>query len=207
VAAASGQFIKLLPGDDTLYSACLERQVAILTDSKYHDVVLVYCARDIIDSSGKKVMRARFPGNGVVNGSQLVRRTARYGTNVIGEPGAVLFRRDAARLIGGFDASLGYVIDLDYWVRLLGSGKAYAIRDPLCTFRISGENWSAELGHERCNQFLRFLERLCRDHGVSKVDQSIGRLMARVNERLRRVVYRRLLGVRTDRAGRIRNAQ
>jgi glycosyltransferase involved in cell wall biosynthesis len=203
LAAAAGRFIKLLPGDDVLYAQCLARQVSILQSDDHHDVVLVYCARDIIDSAGKRVMKARYPGNGVISGARLVRRTVRYGTNIIGEPGAVLFRADAARLIGHFDASLGYVIDLDYWVKLLLLGNAYTIPEALCAFRISGDNWSVELGHQRCNQYLRFLEKLSR-HGVSHLDLAIGKLMARVNERLRRVVYRSLLGVRTDGSGRIK---
>lgn len=197
MAAARGRLIKVLPGDDTLYPTCLERQVTILKDSDNRDVVLVYCARDIIDRTGRKVMTARFPGNGIVSGQKLVRLTVRYGTNIIGEPGAALFRADAASHAGGFDASLGFVTDLDYWVRLLRFGNAYVIPDALCTFRISGENWSVELGSNRCSQYLQFLDKLAGDDSrVSNMDLLIGRLMARTNEHLRRLVYRHLLGLR-----------
>lgn len=196
MAAARGSLIKVLPGDDALYPTCLERQVTILKESGNCDVVLVYCARDIIDRTGRRVMTARFPGNGMVSGQELVRRTVRYGTNIIGEPGAVLFRADAASHAGGFDASLGFVTDLDYWVRLLKFGNAYAIPDALCTFRISGENWSVELGHNRCSHYLQFLDKLAgHDNRVSSLDLLIGRLMARTNEHLRRLVYRHLLGL------------
>lgn len=198
MAAARGRLIKVLPGDDTLYPTCLERQVTILKDSDNRDVVLVYCARDIIDRTGRRVMTARFQGNGIVRGQELVRRTVRYGTNIIGEPGAVLFRAEAAGHAGGFDASLGFVTDLDYWVRLLRFGNAYAIPDVLCTFRISGENWSVELGRNRCSQYLQFLGKLAgHDDRVSSLDLFIGRLMARSNELLRRLVYRHLLGLRS----------
>ncbi len=193
---ARGRYIKVLPGDDTLYPECLEHQVAVLEDAGNRDVVLVYCARDIIDSAGRKVMRAKFPGHGRIKAASLVRRTVRYGTNIIGEPGAVLFRADAARRTGGFDASLGFVTDLDYWLRLLQLGDAWAIGAALCTFRLSGENWSAALGLERCSQYLQFLDRLAkRDGRLSRADFLVGRLMARVNERLRRLVYQRLLGL------------
>lgn len=196
---AKGRYIKVLPGDDALYQECLERQVAVLEDARNRDVVLVYCARDIIDSVGQKVMRAKFPGRDRIKAASLVRRTIRYGTNIIGEPGAVLFRADAARRTGGFDASLGFVTDLDYWLRLLRFGHAYAIPDALCTFRISGENWSVELGSNRCSQYLQFLDKLAGHDGrVSDLDLLIGRLMARTNERLRRLVYRHLLGLRSN---------
>lgn len=193
---ARGRYIKVLPGDDTLYPECLERQMAVLEDARNRDVVLAYCARDIIDSTGRKVMRAKFPGHGRIKAASLVRRTVRHGTNIIGEPGAVLFRADAARRTGGFDASLGFVTDLDYWLRLLQLGDAWAIGAALCTFRLSGDNWSAALGLERCRQYLQFLDRLSeRDGRLSRADFLVGRLMARVNERLRRLVYRRLLGL------------
>lgn len=197
---ARGRYIKVLPGDDTLYPECLEHEVAVLEDVRNRDVVLVYCARDIIDSAGRKVMRAKFPGRGRIKAASLVRRTVRYGTNIIGEPGAVLFRADAASHAGGFDASLGFVTDLDYWVRLLRFGNAYAIPDALCTFRISGENWSVELGSNRCSQYLQFLDKLAGHDGrVSNLDLLIGRMMARTNEHLRRLVYRHLLGLRSNR--------
>jgi len=187
---ARGRYIKVLPGDDTIYPDCLRRQVDVLEDPRNNHVVLIYCSRDVIDSSGKKVMRAIFPGSGQINGRALIRRTARFGTNIIGEPGAVLFRADAARQIGGFDASLGFVTDLDYWVRLLQLGDAYAIETALCTFRISGENWSASLGNERCRQYLQLLDRLFRQgKQLSRFDYLVGRMMAHINETLRRLVY------------------
>lgn len=196
---ARGRYIKVLPGDDTLYTDCLERQLAVLEDVRNRDIVLVYCARDIIDSAGRKVMKAKFPGRGRIIAASLVRRTIRYGTNIIGEPGAVLFRAEAASHAGEFDASLGFVTDLDYWVRLLRFGNAYAIPDALCTFRISGENWSVELGHNRCSQYLQFLDKLAgHDSRVSNLDLLIGRMMARTNEHLRRLVYCHLLGLRSN---------
>lgn len=197
MAMAKGRYIKLLPGDDTLYPECLERQVAVLEDAHNRDIVLTYCARDIIDSKGRKFMQAKFPGCGRIRAATLVRRTVRYGTNIIGEPGAVLFRADAAHRIGGFDASLGFVTDLDYWLRLLRQGNAFAIDTALCTFRLSGANWSIALGLDRCRQYLKFLDSLSeKDDRLSSADLMIGKLMARINERLRRLVYQRLLGLK-----------
>lgn len=200
LAMARGRYIKVLPGDDTLYPECLERQVAVLEDEGNGDIVLAYCARDVIDGAGRKIMRAKFPGRGRIKAANLIRRTVRYGTNIIGEPGAVLFRADAARLAGDFDASLGFVTDLDYWARLLGQGDAYAIDEALCTFRLSGENWSAAIGRERSRQYLQFLDRLSQHNApLSWADLFVGRLMARVNERLRRMVYQRLCGMKPGR--------
>lgn len=196
MSMARGQYIKLLPGDDILYPGCLEYQVGILEDARNQNVVLVYCARDILDGDGRKAMRAKFPGQGRIKNKTLVRRTVRYGTNIIGEPGAVLFRADAAHRAGGFNASLGFVTDLDYWLRLLRQGDAYAQSEVLCAFRISGENWSVDIGRDRCRQFIDFLNNLGeQDKSLSRFDLLIGRGMAHVNEHLRRFAYRRLIGL------------
>jgi len=203
LAQATGRYIKLLPGDDTLYPSCLERQVRVLSEQGGEDIALVSCARDVIDRNGRKVLTARVPGHGRIGGAQLIRRNVRYGTNIIGEPGAVLFRADIARRIGGFDASLGYVIDLDYWLRLLRHGDGYIIPDALCTFRLSGENWSVELGRARRRHFLQFVDKISADRGpVTALDRAIGKGMARVNEVLRSLVYRWLLGIRASAASR-----
>lgn len=196
LSLAKGRYIKLLPGDDTLYPDCLMKQVAVLEDETNRDVTLVYCARDIIDAQGRKVMRAKFAGEGRIEGNRMVRKTLRYGTNIIGEPGAVLFRRDMGSRAGPIDSTLGYVTDLDYWVRLLRLGNAYAIPEALCTFRLSGENWSVRLGHERRAQFIRFAEKVAtQDRRISRLDLLASKLMAYGNEVLRGLVYTQLIGI------------
>lgn len=201
LGAASGSYIKLLPGDDLLYPTCLERQVAVLEDDANASVVLVCSSRDIVDRCGRRLLRPRFPGSGRVRGERLIGRSIRYGTNIIGEPGAVLFRAQAAQRAGQFDASLGFVTDLDYWARLLRHGDAYVIPEALCSFRLSGDNWSVELGRRRCAQYLQLIDRLTEhNYPISRLDRVVGRAMARLNELLRRAFYRRLPGVRAEKA-------
>ncbi|HEX8978940.1 MAG TPA: glycosyltransferase family 2 protein [Parasulfuritortus sp.] len=198
LSLAKGRYVKLLPGDDTIYPDCLQKQVEVLENESNRDVVLVYCARDIIDAHGRKVLRAKFAGEGRIDGDQLVRKTLRYGTNIIGEPGAVLFRREVGNKVGPIDSTLGYVTDLDYWVRLLRLGAAYAIPEALCTFRLSGENWSVRLGHERRRQFVRFAEKLATlDRRISRLDLLLSKFMAHINEMLRVIVYKQLIGIGT----------
>lgn len=111
--------------------------------------------------------------------------------NVIGEPGAVLFRAEAAGKAGRFDAGLPYIIDLNYWLRLLEHGDAYAISEPLCTFRLTNANWSVVLGKSRRDNYLHFIDRLRNDraNGVTIVDALVGKGRAYLNELLRSLIY------------------
>ena len=188
---ARGRYIKILPGDDTLYPTCLERQAKILDDPGNAQVALTYCSRDVVDANGAFVMKARFSRTGKVGRREMVRKNVRHGMNVIGEPGAVLFRAEAAGKAGRFDAGLPYIIDLNYWLRLLEHGDAYAISEPLCTFRLTNANWSVVLGKSRRDNYLHFIDRLRNDraNGVTIVDALVGKGRAYLNELLRSLIY------------------
>ncbi|SMP38293.1 Glycosyltransferase involved in cell wall bisynthesis [Desulfonatronum zhilinae] len=191
LSLAKGEYVKILPGDDTLYPECLAKQAAILNDPKNQHVSFVYCSRDVIDAHGRYVMRARFPGLGRISRSTMIRKNIRHGMNVIGEPGAVLFRMSASKKVGGFDARLPYLIDLNYWVRLLDHGDAYAQHEALCTFRLSGTNWSVALGRMRKENYLTFITMMSKNpaNELSKFDVPLGKSRAYLNEILRSIVY------------------
>ena len=92
---ARGNYFKLLPHDDLLHPDCLMRQVSKLEEDKYKKIALVFSARQVISPSGNKLIRRSYPGSkeGVLNGSAVKRACVRHGTNLLGEPGSVLFRR------------------------------------------------------------------------------------------------------------------
>ena len=136
--ACHGQILKLLPQDDLLAPTCLEMQVAVLDRDTAERVALVFCARRVVDSGARQLMLRRYRGStGTVPAEMLVRQCVRRGTNLVGEPGGILFRRGATASVGAFDGSLPYVIDLDYWIRLLTMGDAYYLEEPLVSFRVS----------------------------------------------------------------------
>lgn len=188
---ASGKYIKLLPSDDLLYPTCLTRQVEILERPEHAGVALVYCARDVIDRQSRKRITARFPYRGRLAAGDLARANFRWGMNVIGEPGAVLFRAELARKAGCFDASIPYIVDLDYWLRLLHFGDAYAIDESLCAFRLTGQNWSVRLGGSRRRDYVAFLRKThaSRRFPISRLDLAHGIARAYLNEVLRSIVY------------------
>lgn len=193
---ARGRYFKLLPQDDLLAPECLARQVAVLEADAREELALVFCARTIIDA-GTRVLLRRGPrrDGGHISARRLIRSCIRRGTNLIGEPGAVLARTALVRQIGGFDGRLPYVIDLDCWFRLLQHGNAHYLPETLASFRISRGSWSVALARRQGAEFREFIGRVASrpELGIATTDLRIGKMMASLNAALRMLVYRALL--------------
>ena len=84
--------------------------------------------------------------SGLIEGNALIKSCMTSGANLIGEPAAVLFRRSTVDVVGPFSARFPYVIDLDYWVRLLQHGNAFYSAEALASFRVSPQQWSVAIG-------------------------------------------------------------
>jgi glycosyltransferase involved in cell wall biosynthesis len=191
---ARGPYIKLFPQDDLLLPGSLAEQVAIFEADRGQDIALVFGARQIIGNHGRILARRGLKGvkSGRVAAGALARRCVRSGTNVIGEPGGVLFRRALAERIGGFDGAQPYVIDLDYWLRLLAHGDAWYVAEPVCAFRVSGGSWSVAIGTRQSRQYGDFLDRMQRAKliSASRAEMAIGKINARINNVLRLIFYK-----------------
>lgn len=160
LALARGTYFKLLPHDDLLRRDCLERQVAVLDADTGGHIAFAFSARDVIGRGGEVLLAGRgVPGapSGRIGGDELLRRCLRHGTNVIGEPGAVLFRRTLGAIVGGFDARYPYVVDFDYWTRLLEHGDAWYDAEALASFRVWRGSWSVAIGAGQRADFNRFM--------------------------------------------------
>jgi len=114
--------------------------------------------------------------SGVLEGGRVLRATVRAGTNLVGEPSAVLCSRQAFEAAGGFDPSYAYMIDLEAWMRLLEHGSLHYLPDSLCTFRVSQTSWSAHLRREQARQARELLHTLRERHPetVTRTDLAIG---------------------------------
>lgn len=197
LSEARGKYIKLLPQDDLLAPSCLEQQVAIFERDVTRRIELVFCARTIINAENRPILLRSYPGGrtGAIHAHNLIRQCIRNGTNLIGEPGAVLFRAETAKSIGGFDASIPYVIDLDYWFRLLYKGDAYYFSDAMSSFRISDSSWSVIIGKGQRSDYKKFIKKICKNKRVfiGRIDRMLGAIMAIVNNLARLVFYRWIL--------------
>lgn len=190
---AKGQYFKLLPHDDTLSPKCLERQVEALEADKNQSIALTFCARTVLGPSGRPLGRRGFSGGstGRVAAKRIKLACVHAGTNVLGEPGALLFRRSLASQIGRFDATNPYVIDLDYWFRLLQHGDGYYVDENLASFRVSRTSWSNAIGQKQNKEFSDFIDR-AREAGMvqlSSLDILRSRCAAFINKWLRVVFY------------------
>jgi glycosyltransferase involved in cell wall biosynthesis len=190
---ARGRYFKLLPHDDLLRPTCLERQVAVLEADRDERIALVACARDVIGPDERVLMRRGFgPRDARVPGPQAARACVRRGTNLIGEPGAGLARLSLVRRVGAYDGSQPYVIDLDYWFRLLEHGDLHCIAEPLAAFRVSSRSWSVAIGARQTRDFREFVHRMQRTGRVrpSALDHLAGSVSTRLNTLARLAFYR-----------------
>lgn len=191
---ATGTYVKLLPQDDLLHPGSLAAQVATLDADTDEAIALVFGSREIIGPTGKLLARRGLRGAspGRIAAKTLVRQCVRRGTNVIGEPGAVLFRRTLAQRVGRFDGQQGFVIDLDYWIRLLAHGDAWYMAEPVSSFRVSGGSWSVAIGRKQGRQYTDFIARMHAAGLVagSRSDLAIGKAAALANNALRLAFYK-----------------
>lgn len=188
-----GGYIKILPHDDLLHPRCLAEQVGILDGDAAQTIALVFCARHVIGPSGKVIMtRGLRRSKSLFSGLDMARQTARKGTNPIGEPGAVLFRASAAKAAGHFNESRPFVIDIDYWLRLLKFGDAACLPEALASFRVSPNSHSVKIARHQASDYSAFLDDLKRTnlYPLSRTDLRIGRLAALVNGFGRAFFYR-----------------
>lgn len=176
LSLAEGDLFKLVCADDTLAPECLAEQVRALR--AHDDVVLVAGQRDVVDEDGRVLLRARGLADldGVVDGRRAVRATVRAGTNIFGEPACTLMRTALLDRCGPFSGARPYMIDLDYWCRMLRLGSLYADRRAVATFRVVGSSWSAQLAREQSRQAVDLLRELRRGDpaSISAADLALG---------------------------------
>ncbi len=191
---ARGRYFKLLPHDDLLHPQCLERQIRVLDDDVSERIALVFSGRQVIGPDGRVLTRRGYPGGreGRLAARDVVAACVRRGTNLLGEPGAVLMRKALVDRVGAFDATNPYVIDLDYWFRLLAHGDAYYCEAELASFRVWPQSWSVEIGGNQGREFRQFIRRAapvvqaCTSWG----DRALGLITPSINNLARLVFYR-----------------
>ena len=190
-AAARGELLKLVCGDDIIYPDCLRRQVEAMDANP--SVVLVAAQRDLIDARGALLLSRRGLAGltGLVAGRMAARHTVVAGSNIFGEPACVLFRRETLQDAGGWDARTPYVIDEATYVNVLLRGDFVGIDTSLAAFRLSSTQWSVHLAREQSRQVIGFHHRLADDVSglLSRTDLLRGDARARGMAYARRLAY------------------
>ncbi|WP_394756016.1 glycosyltransferase family 2 protein [Rhodoferax sp.] len=190
---AHGKYFKLLPHDDLLAPDCLEKQVAVLENDPAGQIALVFGSRNIIDTEGRVLMRRGLArqATGRIESGALVKRCIRAGSNLIGEPGNGLVRHEIIKKVGTYDASHPYLVDLDYWFRVLAHGDAYYTATQTSAFRVSPGSWSVAIGGKQHRDFKGFVDKFKADTRfcISGADRTIGLAKAHLNTIVRAAVY------------------
>lgn len=151
---STGGFVKLLCQDDLLHPTGIERQVA---DMQSHTTaVMAVAQRDIIDAHGRTLLRrqggARL-SSGVMDGDAAIRAAYVTGTNVLGEPLAVLFRRERLLECLPWNDTDPLMLDLEMYARVAHGQSVVVRRESVGAFRVSSSSWSTRLAAEQVRQF------------------------------------------------------
>ncbi len=131
LSRAKGEYIKFLCADDLLVPGCLQRMSRVLDDDVR--ATLVVGGRKLVNESGEQIATRRYASrNFTMPGWQVINRCI-FGANYIGEPSAVMFRRQMAQR--GFDKLLWLLMDLEMWFYLLEQGSMANVADEVCAVR------------------------------------------------------------------------
>ena len=188
---ASGEFTKLVCQDDLIHPDTISRQVGDLLE--FPSAVMAVGQRDIIDAAGKIVYAPRGLAGvhaRVVSGHDALRACYRAGTNVIGEPLAVLFRTEALRAVMPWEDSNPLMLDLSTYTRIAPMGDVVLRHESVGAFRVSASSWSTRLDKQQSDQtrlWQRQFEQISGE--LSRWDHARGWLGRHAQVNLRRAAY------------------
>lgn len=183
--------IKLLCADDLLLLRCLETQVPHMDADPR--LALIATRRNMIDENSRIVVAHRgLKGlTGRRSGVEVARRVVRSGTNPIGEPGGVMFRRADYLAVGGWNPSRRWAMDLDLWIRLLERGDLFGQPETLAAFRLGARSLSAENDAQIYQDQTAIMDQITATSQlhIRKVDRAAARIGAPMGRLRRRVLF------------------
>ena len=187
---ATGDYIKLVCGDDILYPTCIENQINILGNIVNSKIALVTSCSGVIDSRGKLIFKRKSllkPGRN--SPKQVIKKCMRLGTNLIGEPVVGMFRRESLKQGIKYDGCNPYMIDLDFWFQLLETGSLYIINQYLASFRVSSDSISSSLKFSQFQSVKKFMRIQRKKKKITSSDEFIGTMNAFFVTILRNLIF------------------
>jgi glycosyltransferase involved in cell wall biosynthesis len=190
--AAQGEFTKLICQDDVLYPWAIEQQVTDLLSQP--NAIMATASRDIVDAHGRTIFRNRglsgIKGR-LIDGNQAIRQCYLQGTNVIGEPLAVLFRTNTLKEALPWQDENPLMLDLSMYEKIAPRGAICIHREPIGAFRVSSSSWSTNLARQQVDQTRQSQEAYAATHAhdLSANDRRRAALGRTVQTSLRRLAY------------------
>jgi glycosyltransferase involved in cell wall biosynthesis len=128
---ARGKYVKVLCADDVLDPDCVSTMVNALDE--HPSATLVGCPRKMADValSPLRIAGGRTTVQ-LIAGQKMIEDCFFFG-NQLGEPTAVMFRREEA--LRGFSQQYSQLMDMEMWFHLLKFGDFIGLSDALCTIR------------------------------------------------------------------------
>jgi len=138
---ARGEYIKFLFADDFLVGSDALRRMSALLDADPR-VALVSTARIVVDAhSVPQKLFVHYETDRSISGTSVIEECLSCIKNLIGEPSAVMFRKNLATR--GFNTAYKQLVDLEMWFHILEQGDYSYICQPLCSFRIHDKQQTA----------------------------------------------------------------
>lgn len=151
IKKSKGEYIKFLFQDDILAPTCVEKMMEIAVANK--EVGMVYSKRDFLfDSADAKSiewiqlysnLHLSWKKNLIINrevtkGTDLLKdeNLLNFPENKIGEPTAVLLKKEVFEKVGYFSEVLKQTLDIEFWYRLMKKYDVVYIDEKLLSFRL-----------------------------------------------------------------------
>jgi glycosyltransferase involved in cell wall biosynthesis len=163
------RYVAFLDSDDTWSPGVAERLIEALdqcphadvafADTYVHDMSIQSMSR-LSETRGRSLIRA-IAGEVIANNVRLLDRAAFFRCMVDRNQvflGSAIIRRDAARLIGGFDNDLNGAADFEFMLRLAHRGPFLYLDEPLAHYFKHENNMSSDLSHMDRDFALVFLK-------------------------------------------------
>ncbi|MFV9550613.1 glycosyltransferase family 2 protein [Algibacter sp. PT7-4] len=154
---AKGDYIKFLFQDDTIVPSCIDKMVEQAI--KNPRIGLVYSKRNFIYEKNEKNKNwiktygnlhtswsnLKIENNKAYSGKVLLanKKLLEVPINKIGEPTAVLLKKDVFNKVGYFSTILKQSLDIEFWYRLMKYYSVVFINEELVTFRLHEDQASA----------------------------------------------------------------
>lgn len=184
---ASGEYIKLLPSDDTIEPKSIETSLKFFKNNP--DISLVASSKKIINISSKTIIKKMSSFNeGVHEGSRVIWKILNSGRNPIGEPTVALFKKEEFINVGGFNEKYDFTLDIDLWIRLLEKGNLYFTEEPLGSFRVHPKSYSVK--RKMYTSYLEWLNDIQYKYSISKYRKRFIVVKIKYFNFLKQIIYK-----------------
>lgn len=166
VELTTGEYVKLIPADDIIYSTCIEKSLAVF--KAHPEVSMVITGTDLVDNDDNVIgSYMHWSKEGIFDGKKIAKTSVML-NNFFGNPVSVLFRRKDFDRTEGFDPVIPYILDFDLWLSLSALGKTAFIKEKLNAFRVRRDSNTGVLigskGKDYTAEHIRLLDKHIAKH-------------------------------------------